>query len=103
MLTPEVQAEILAMHFGQKKGSRAIAAALGIGRKAVRLAIRRRKVCMSIEKSARGSIVDPYKPMIVELLQREPRIPTNTLLQRIRESGYLGGYTVNIVILSRLE
>jgi transposase len=94
MLTPEVQAEILAMHFGQKKGSRAIAAALGIGRKAVRLAIRRRKVCMSIEKSARGSIVDPYKPMIVELLQREPRIPTNTLLQRIRESGYLGGYTV---------
>lgn len=94
MLTPELQAEILAMHFGQKKGSRAIARELGIGRKGVRKVIEKRKVRLTIERSTRNSIVDPYKPMIAEFLSKDPRIPTNTLLQKIRGSGYLGGYTV---------
>ena len=93
MLTPEQQAEILAMHFGQKKGSRAIAEALGIGRKAVRKVIERRRVALSVEQKARGSIVDPYKPIIAELLGKEPRMPANTILHRLRDEGYLGGYT----------
>lgn len=93
MLTPEQQAEILAMHFGQKKGSRAIAEALRIGRKAVRKVIERRRVALSVEQKARGSIVDPYKPIIAELLGKEPRMPANTILHRLRDEGYLGGYT----------
>ena len=94
MLTPEQQAEILAMHFGQKKGSRAIAEALGIGRKAVRKVIERRRVALEVEQTARGSIIDPYKPIIAELLEKDPRMPANTVLQRLRDEGYLGGYTV---------
>jgi transposase len=94
MLSPELQAEILAMHFGQKKGSRAIALTLGLGRKSVRRVIDQRKVTLAVDQSARGSIVDTYKPMIAELLSKEPRIPSNTILQKLREVGYLGGYTV---------
>lgn len=94
MLTPELQAEILAMYFGQKKGSRAIARSLGVGRKAVRRVIERRKVALTVERGSRSSIVDPFKPMIGELLERDPRIPSHTVLQRIRAAGYLGGYTV---------
>ncbi len=94
MLTPELQAEILAMHFGQKKGSRAIARVLGIGRKAVRKVIDRRGVALTVERSARSSIVDPFKPMIGELLGKDPRMPTHTVLQKIRTAGYMGGYTV---------
>jgi transposase len=94
MLTPEQQAEILAMHFGQKKGSRAIAAALGIGRKAVRKVIERRRVSLKVEQTQRGSIVDPYKQVVAELLEKDPRMPASTVLQRLRDEGYLGGYTV---------
>jgi transposase len=82
------------MHFGGKKGSRAIARALQIGRKAVRKVIEKRKVSLSVEKSVRASIVDPFKPMIGDLLEKDPRMPTNTILQKIRVAGYLGGYTV---------
>ncbi len=94
MLTPELQAEILALHFGQKKGSRSIAGTLGIGRKAVRKVIQRRSVALTVGKSARHSIVDPFKPMIAELMAKDARIPVPAVLQRIREAGYLGGYTV---------
>jgi len=93
MLTPEQQSEILAMHFGQKKGSRAIAEALGIGRKAVRRVIDRRRVALEVEQSKRGSIVDTYKPMIAELLEKDPKMTAHTVLQRLRDEGYLGGYT----------
>jgi transposase len=81
------------MHFGQKKGSRAIAAALGIGRKAVRRVIDRRRVALEVEQKARGSIIDPYKPIIAELLEKDPRMSATTILQRLRDEGYLGGYT----------
>ena len=36
MIPPDVQSEILALHFGNKMGTRAIAKRLGISRKAVR-------------------------------------------------------------------
>lgn len=45
--TPDVQAEILALHFGQKKGTRAIARILGINRKAVRRVVEKRQVNLS--------------------------------------------------------
>lgn len=93
MLTPEQQAEVLAMHFGQKKGSRAIAQELGIGRKAARKVIERRQVFLKVEQTRRSSIMDPYIPIIAELLEKDPRMPAKTILQRLRNAGYLGGYT----------
>ena len=93
MLTPEQQAQILAWHYGEKKSSRSIAKLLGVSRKAVRRVIERRKVNLAAESGKRGSILDPYKPYLLELLKKEPSLQTPAALHRIRDQGYMGGIT----------
>jgi transposase len=94
MLTPEQQTEILSLNYGKKKTIRWIARHLQISRKAVASVVNRRSVALSVQQMPRRSIVESYKPLIAELLKRDPQIPTQTVLQRMREQGYLGGYTV---------
>jgi transposase len=94
MLTPELQAEILALHYGQKKGTRAISKELSVNRKTVRHVIQRRTVALEPEAFKRSSILDVYKPQILELLKLDPKISGAVVLQRIREEGYMGGPTV---------
>jgi len=94
MLSPEIQAEILSLHYGRKKGLRSIARELGLNRKSVRAVIERRGVALSPLTSPRGSILDPFKAEALELLKREPTIPASVILQRLREAGYLGGYSI---------
>ena len=95
MIPPDVQAEILALHFGAKIGTRAIAKRLGINRKAVRRVIENRKVSLKPETpGARRSILDPFKPRITEMLQRDPYLTSTRILQQIRTEGYLGGHSI---------
>lgn len=96
MIPPDIQAEILALHFGQKKGSRRIAKQLGINRKAVRRVIENRQVRLRPESSTepRQSILDPYKPRIAEMLERDPYVTASRILQQIRGEGYLGGHSI---------
>jgi transposase len=96
MIPPDVQAEILALHFGAKKGTRAIAEKLGINRKAVRRVVENRKVSLKPEVSASGrhSILDPYKPRITELLERDPSLMSTLILQHLRREGFTGGRSV---------
>jgi len=92
MIPAEVQAEILALHFGSKKGTRAIAKQLGISRNAVRRVVEHRKVSLRPEPSGpRKSILDPFKPKVEEMLQRDPSITAARVLQQIRREGFLGG------------
>ena len=96
MIPPDVQAEILAMHFGGKKGSRAIAKQLGINRKAVRRVIENRKVSLvpEAQQGPRRSILDPYKARIAEMLQRDSHVTAARIMQQIRAEGFLGGHSV---------
>ena len=96
MMPPDIQAEILALHFGAKKGSRAIAQQLGINRKAVRRVIDNRKVSLKPEMPAgtRRSILDPYKPRIDEMLKRDPSVMAVRVLRQIRTEGFMGGHSV---------
>jgi len=96
MIPPDVQAEILALHFGQKKGTRAIARQLGINRKAVRRVVEQRKVSLKPQapENGRSSILDPFKPRIEEMLKRDPTIGASRIQQQLRTEGYLGGYTI---------
>lgn len=93
MISPELQAEILALHFGSKKGTRAIARQLGINRKAVRRVVESRQVAMKPQPpaTARKSILDPYKPRVEDMLKRDPSITAARILQTIRNEGFLGG------------
>ena len=96
MIPPDVQAEILALHFGAKMGTRAIAKRLGINRKAVRRVVENRKVSLKpeIQSGVRRSILDPFKPRIEEMLKRNPSLFATRILQQIRTEGYLGGHSV---------
>ena len=96
MIPPEIQAEILALHFGSKKGTRAIAKQLGINRKAVRRVVDNRKVSLKPEApgGARRSILDPFKPRIAELLKRDPYLMATRVLQQLRMEGFLGGHSI---------
>ena len=93
MIPPDVQSEILALHFGNKMGTRAIAKRLGISRKAVRRVVETRKVSLKPEsRGPRRSILDPYKPRIEELLKQDPELTATRIMQQLRSEGYLGGY-----------
>jgi transposase len=94
MLTPELQAEILSLHFGKRLGTRRISKLLKINRKSVRLVVSKRAVKLVGESRKRGSIIDSYKSQIAELLEKAPDIPVQTIMARIRETGYVGGYTI---------
>jgi transposase len=82
------------LHFGKRMGARRIAKILKINRKSVRLVLSKRAVSLVAERRKRGSIIDPYKSHIAEFLEKVPDIPTHTILMRMREKGYSGGYTV---------
>lgn len=94
MLSAEIQAKILSLHYGSHWTIRAIARELNVDRKSVRLVIRRRSVGLKPTTRTRASILDPFKEQVLELLRREPRITHTAVLVRLREQGYLGGITV---------
>jgi transposase len=59
--------------------------------KTVRRVVRRREVHLGIRTSKRKSILDPFKPELVEFLKRDPRISNTSLLNHLRSRGYTGG------------
>lgn len=94
VLSAEVQAQILSLYFSQKKKIRQIAKELGINRKTVTAIVNRQSVCLNIKRTKRSSVLDSYKQTIEDFLRKDPTIAANTILGRIREEGYPGGYTI---------
>lgn len=94
MLSSEQQSEILALYFGKKKSMRAIGRELGVNRKSVEQVIARREFLLKpVIRQSRRSILDEFKPRIAELLKAEPTMLSTAIMQRLREKGYLGGYS----------
>lgn len=94
MLTPEMQAEVLVRHLRDRHSARRIAKDLGIDRKSVGQIIERRSVKGEVERAKRTSQLDAFTPRILELLAEDEKLPVTVIMQRLRPSGYLGGYTV---------
>jgi transposase len=42
----------------------------------------------------RASKLDPFKPLIAELLEQDSRAPGEVILQRLQAAGYSGGHTI---------
>jgi len=61
MLSPEIQTEILYLHFSKHKSIRFIANYLGKNRKSVRAVIRRGSVMLVSKRSARSSTETFYQ------------------------------------------
>lgn len=90
LVSADLQSQILSMHYGAQKGVRTIARELGLNRKTVRNIVQRRRVNLERLGGARNSILDPYKPVIEELIKVDPHILAPAILTRIRKEGYLG-------------
>lgn len=94
ILGPDVQAQILSLYFSDKRAIRSIAREVGVDPKTVRRLVRRREVRLSSRIGVRPSILDPYKPEILELIKKDPRITTTALLNILRTKGYPGGISI---------
>lgn len=92
MLSPDIQAQILAFYFGDGKAVRAIARELKINRKSVAAVVRRRTIVVAPKSPQlpRLSILDSYKSMIQEKLLRDPAIPATAIHQSLRRLGFTG-------------
>jgi transposase len=79
---------------------RAIAEELGISRGAVARALARvqaqrdGRAAPSPRSRPRMSIIDPFEPILKELLGKYPNLTTERALQELRVRGFTGGYTV---------
>ena len=79
---------------------RAIADELGISRGAVARALARvqaqrdGRAAPSPRPRPRMSIIDPFEPILKELLEKYPNLTTERALQELRSRGFTGGYTV---------
>jgi transposase len=81
---------------------RAIARDLSISRGAVGRALRRVQdqregraaLAPGPRQRPRHSIVDPFEPILAELLARYPNLTVERALQELRQRGFTGGYTV---------
>jgi transposase len=79
---------------------RSIAEQLGISRGAVYRALARvqaqrdGRTALAPRARRRGSIIDPFEPILKELLTKYPNLTVERALQELRARGYTGGYTV---------
>ena len=93
MISIEIQAEILAKFYNDKRTVRSIARELGVNRDTVRRTVLRRTVAESVATSSRQSVLDDFKPAVDDILLREPLCTSSALLNKIRPLGYTGGIT----------
>lgn len=94
MLSVEIQAEILALYFNDKRSVRSIAREFGLNRESVRRLVERRSVNQCRQIGKRESILDSYKEEINKLLEKDVKCPARAILVRLRTLGYTGGITV---------
>lgn len=95
ILSIETQAEVLALFYGDKRSVRVIARKLGINRNTVRRIVLRKTVQTNpADRSQYPSILDPFKSMIDEILEKDISCPGTAMLNRLRNLGYTGGMTV---------
>ena len=95
MIDPATQAEVLRLHYSEKKSCRAIAQELRLHRRTVAALIQRRSVITErSEQAKRPSVLMPFFDRIEELLKKDPGRSAVNILQTLRLAGYLGGLTI---------
>ena len=98
-MTEELRHEIVQRRQGGMS-MRAIAEELGVSRGAVARALERvqaqrdGRAAPSPRPRPRQSIIDPFEPILKELLAKYPNLTTERALQELCARGFTGGYTV---------
>jgi transposase len=96
MMTPEVQAEILRLHHVERLSLRELSERFKAHRRTVTALIERDQVLLQRPSNSnpRPKILDPHHVQIDALLRDCPDRSAVNILQRLKDSGYLGGLTV---------
>lgn len=92
--TSERTSEVLRLALLEGVSIRKISCRLQISRKTVRKILGRHKPRVRPGARSRGSILDPYRPVIVQMLDETPELLAPSVLERLRPLGYRGGITV---------
>ncbi len=88
-MTPELEAEIVRLHYAEHWRVGTIAAQLGVHPDAVRRVLGRDDA-RPPEGPPRPALVAPYRDFIAQTLARYPRLRATRLHDMVRERGYLG-------------
>jgi transposase len=92
MLTPDQISELHRLHFVEKWPLRKIARHLRIGRRTIGKYLN--APAAKVAHRDRASKLDPFKPIIAELLQQGPDAKAPVIAQRLKPHGYDGGFTI---------
>jgi len=87
-------AEVLRLSLLEGLSARAIAKRLSLSRNTVRKMLGRTPATKPRPSPARGSILEPYKPEIKDLLEEVPEMKAPAMLERLRRWGYTGGISI---------
>lgn len=90
MISKDLEANILRLHFVEKWRVGTIASQLYIHHEAVERVLNEAGV-PAAEQQPRPSIADPYIPFITDTLRDYPKICASRIFQMVRERGYPGG------------
>jgi transposase len=93
MLTTDQIDSIHRLRHAERWSIRRIARHLHIGRGTVALYLDKpsRQRATPVQ---RASILDPFKTILEDCLQQDRGVPASLLLEKIRQAGYRGGYTI---------
>lgn len=89
MISKDVQAQIVRLHYAEKWRLTTIARHLGVHHSTVRRVLQNHGVEL-VALVRRPSIVDPYRDFIQETLAKYPRLPASRLYEMVQERGYPG-------------
>jgi len=85
-----LEAKILRYHFVEHWGPHTIAAQLGTHHSTVDRVLSQAGMPKA-ERARRASIIDPYLPFIIEILEQYPKLTATRLYTMVQQRGYPGG------------
>lgn len=100
-MDPAILEAIYRLHQGEHWSIRKIAAHLGVSRDTVRKY--RNGPVARAAMAPRASKLDPFKPILRDLLEQDARAPGSVLLQHLRRLGYQGGVSILRDYLTRVR
>ena len=93
-LSTQQLAEVLRLSLVEGLSARMIAKQLSLSRNTVRKMLGRAPARAPRPSPRRGSILEPYKPEIKDLLEEVPAMRAPAVLERLRPLGYSGGISI---------
>ena len=89
-ISPELEAQILRLHYVEKWRVGTIARQLGVHHGTVDRVLSQAGL-PKVQRPHRASRIDPFVPFVVQTLEKYPTLTASRLHAMVRERGYAGG------------